>query len=493
MASILFLLSLVHLQARLPTCTCVCSDGAMSPKCTKCHSAPPNLSQIDAPGDCSHNTNYTCWHYLINNQYDYNDIDVVCILDRIYNGQYQTRPDCCSSMYTTKNSSLLPYSISVISPSSHSKKFVTNDVYVKDSSGNFIPYVPPPLPVIDFPGLAALALNGSIRYDNNTCSGRCCKKAVLNKKPIKPRCDDWKSCAVLNSTSDYPPCTAAATTDWTRCTAWVPCDMKDQNYISPIYITLLSFLLCCYIFLVYAFIPMKWQSITFCFWLVYFIVYTVVILCAVSSAQGFLVWIGTTEVNMDYIAYQSCVDYCNQNENVVMDKFCNDVGPNPYALFPADNNTHLAGGACPSSDADENVYCASCLDHTSDWTILRDAALFSVIRGIVGWFLFFVLRMFAANNAYSNYLDKMTGTIDEDDACVQDSIRMVIILNMLFSVVSIGFEALYINRITRWQGLQYMDKAVRTDFPLLGISQSFLTFDIVFIVFSACLGWHMDD
>ena len=400
------LLPLVHCKGGNLLCTCVCSDGAMSRGCTKCRTAPPSRSQYDALGDCSHNTNYTCWHYLINNQYDYNDIGVVCILDRIYNGQYQTRADCCSSKYTTKNASLLPYSVSVISPRSYSKNFLTKDVYVKDSSGHFIPYIPPPLPVIDFPELAALVLNESIKYDNTTCSGRCCKKAVLNKRPNKPDCDDWKSCAVLNSTSDYPPCTAATTTDWTQCTAWVPCDLEKLNLTSAVYVGFFIFFPCCYFFFVFGLIG--YQSLTFCFWYLYFVVYTVVTLLAVLSTQAFLDWTAATEVDMDCIAYQSCVDYCNHNENVVMDKFCNDVGSNPYALFPADNNTHLAGGACPSSDADENIYCASCLAHTSDWTILRDAALFSLIRGIAGWFLFFVLRIFAANNAYSNYVRKST-------------------------------------------------------------------------------------
>ena len=185
-------------------CYCQCSDSPSSPQCTKCIGTDDNCSKFQE----------TCRYYESIHAPN-------CQNERVINGVYQTKSDCCSDQFVSQNFSTSPNYINI-----------RGQVFFKNYNTNlFVLYQPDYPPSIDFPDQS---------YDNTTCAHRCCRKARMI---TASNCtSDWKACAVADSNGI--PCDANKTIG---CSIWIPCDDEtNQAFFGGFSFSVLFVIYCCF-------------------------------------------------------------------------------------------------------------------------------------------------------------------------------------------------------------------------------------------------------
>ena len=353
-------------------CDCTCADGPLTYGCSACSDGDSGL--------CTDSPEYTCWYQLINNG---------CAASRIQNGVYQTLANCCAEWVSTAFDAISKYIL------------VNGIMYYKNYATKTLePYVPSLSPQMPFPGLDSTSMAS---YDNTTCAGRCCRRATLITEPSRtPGCaDNWKNCVSETANADHLPACTNATAE-SNCLVWVPCDPNDRY----------DFWIACVIFTCMGLLP----TMTSCFvsgyardpftvyelgiisarpangqWF-HVIPYWALIVVSLLVASDYQQWKASTEVSMQYISYQSCVDYCNSVEgdaDVTIYKFCaeNYTAAHAYAIWPADMNPLLSQEGCPDlfEISSNMIFCTSCLAHENDWIHLDQAVVFLLCQCYITW------------------------------------------------------------------------------------------------------------
>ena len=319
-------------------CYCQCSDSPSSPQCTKC---------IGTDGNCS-KFQETCRYYESIHAPN-------CQNERVINGVYQTKSDCCSDQFISQNFSTSPNYINI-----------RGQVFFKNYNTNlFVLYQPDYPPSIDFPDQS---------YDNTTCAHRCCRKARMI---TASNCtSDWKACAVADSNGI--PCDANKTIG---CSIWIPCDDEtNQAFFGGFSFSVLFVIYCCFFVLPFIRAETPYSEVLIA---IYILASVIMSSIAPVDIAKYRQWRMDTQVDMDFISYQSCVQYCNgisNDINTVANKYCGDRQYDAFlsqyfAVFPADLNPHLSSTCTRTAG-----YCDSCYEHRDDWQVLDNTAVFLIIR-----------------------------------------------------------------------------------------------------------------
>ena len=161
--------------------------------------------------------------------------------------------------------------------------------------------------LVDFPQLPALVLQNT--YNSTSCSHRCCRQAAVSKDPATvPACaTDWTACAQLDPSSILAPCRAS--TPWTRCSVWVPCDPNPRIDFA---VGLVALVLLCAapLYLLYRYhSQIVWS---YPVWIQVGVGVLNKVLCGWSLfyASDFLHWNASTEVLPKFLATQTCLETC---------------------------------------------------------------------------------------------------------------------------------------------------------------------------------------
>jgi len=128
--------------------------------------------------------------------------------------------------------------------------------------------------------------------------------------------------------------------------------------------------------------------------------------CSIVIASEYEHFAETTEVKLDFVSYQHCVEFCNHyipwDTDSIGDKlntyqkfYCRDAAYNlsGFDIFRADHNQRPGSSECPTSwtlgigGSFEGWYCSSCFERRDDWGHLRAVSEFNRIRGYVLWSL----------------------------------------------------------------------------------------------------------
>ena len=353
---------------------CKCSYGPNDRRCSRC--------KISGDEVCK--TEDTCWDATLKER--------DCVRTYIEGGQLYTKSDCCA------NGTLANFD------SAKDVLSVGGATFVKDTiTKRFVPYTASALPIEPFPGLAAVfraSVGRTTQYDNYTCAGRCCRKALVRVNVSEvPKCssttDDWRSCVQFGPNA-YALCVnrfvaaeqqGVAASAAPPCNVWIPCEDNDGADS-----TMLIAVFGCVSLLIWAAVAVRWccwerklctdvgvDIFVLVPWLAFFI-NCLLNAAAVRAASDVAYWIEHTEVDLAYASYQACVEACNgfAYPSVVRDKFCaDDYEANDLAIWEADRNpiAYEGGGSepCPTGVGPYG-YCRRCEDHANDWVILRDAA-----------------------------------------------------------------------------------------------------------------------
>lgn len=210
-----------------------------------------------------------------------------------------------------------------------------------------------PTTTVEFSGLTT----DPTTYDNTTCANRCCRRAVLETEPDEACYANWRHCASLGG--DAPFCGVGQSSN---CSVWVPCEANDRVaamfwWFMPLLVTVLM-LFIGFIF-AYESLISAYQSKTYDFtaevaelilwaWLVIMLSFSVV------ANSDFVHWKASTEVDLRYVMYQSCREFCNG------------------IRFNA-----------PS-------FCSRCWDRADDWVSVQNASQFLFYFPLVQWLLLIV-------------------------------------------------------------------------------------------------------
>ena len=442
-------------------CNCTCADGPLSDGCSAC-----------SDGDSGSCPQHTCWYQLINNG---------CAASRIQNGVYQTLANCCAEWVSTAFDAVSEYII--VNGIMYYKNYVTKTLD---------PYAPSLSPQMPFPGLDSTSMAS---YDNTTCAGRCCRRAMLITEPSRtPGCaDNWKNCVSETADADRLPACTNATAE-SNCLVWVPCDPNDRYdfWIACVIFTcmgLLPTMTSCFVkgyapdpFTAYklSIIPTRPENER---WLPV-VPYWVLIVISLLVASDYQQWKASTEVSMQYISYQSCVDYCNGVEDdgyVTRYRFCaeNYTAAHAYAIWPADMNPLLSHGGCPNIlEIDTNmIFCTTCLAHENDWIHLDQAVVFLLCQCYITWPLIMVayyacrMKNWCIHNGFES-----RGVYDACSACGQYACNFLAAAHAGLFVAASFYTAGFT--------IQYGLFHINTNFSSLSV-QSVCT---AWIVFDACYG-----
>jgi hypothetical protein len=126
--------------------------------------------------------------------------------------------------------------------------------------------------------------------------------------------------------------------------------------------------------------------------------------CAIVIAWEYEHFAQSTEVHLDFVSYQHCVEYCNRRIpwdteqignrlNMYQMFYCRDAKYDltGFDLFPANRNQRPGSSECPTSwklgvgDSFDGWYCSSCFERRGDWAHLADISEYNRVRGFVFW------------------------------------------------------------------------------------------------------------
>ena len=195
---------------------------------------------------------------------------------------------------------------------------------------------------------------------------------------------DWKACAVADSNGI--PCNANKTIG---CIIWIPCDDETNQasfVLGGFSFPVLFAIYCCFFILPFirAETPHS-EVITHSEVIIAIYILASVIMSSIAPVDiaKYRQWRMDTQVDMDFISYQSCIQHCNgisNDINTVANKYCGDKQYDAYlsqyyAVFPSDHNPHLSSTCTRTAG-----YCDSCYEHRDDWQVLDTTAVFLLIR-----------------------------------------------------------------------------------------------------------------
>lgn len=407
-------------------------------------------------------------------------------------GVYMARPNCCAQWQTPAFDSLPDPLV------------IGGTTYYKDHQ-RFFEYTTNPPPQHEFPGISALALsNWTLPYDNTTCKDRCCRRAIVNTPTAE--CEfDWRQCAKLIQKGDPNPQPCSSEIN-EQCATWVPCDVNDRG---SLFVELISPLLMSAVymaFLVYVLIVNRRPKTDFFqpdfkayrpFFGGLFLVFIIMSLFALAAVSDYEQWLSQTEVNLEFVSYQSCVAYCNrgQGASTTQSRFCADP-PNPqYALFPEDFNRKFNVPCPPDNPLDPYVaatYCRSCHDHISDWQSLDQAVRHLKIKTYLLWAL---MLLFAAIDLAEHYT---THEGQQLSLYLQWALRWECIL------LGLAFAACFVSDIyfaSRTRGLfsirdyigSYPSRGQTVPISVSDVCCSFIAYDGVFVLMLSTLLFPISD
>ena len=266
--------------------------------------------------------------------------------------------------------------------------------------------------VLQPPSTQFVALLNPPSYDNTTCAGRCCKRVEVSQAPDAACIADWKTCARLSPESIKPPCGAGVSFP---CTAWVPCDRLawPEGVLVLFILTVVAlFLPCVKCMCVQANdIELFRKKAAFDGLFIFvLIILGAFYASAIVVASDYEHFAEVTETSLEFVSYQSCVDYCNHfipwdtdNYDLRLETYqmfyCRDAKYDltGFNIFPADRNQRPGSSECPTSwniwsrNSFYGWYCSSCFERRGEWTYLRDLSRFNRIRGFVFWTVLLVV------------------------------------------------------------------------------------------------------
>jgi len=388
-------------------------------------------------------------------------------------GVYQKRSDCCAP-WRDQPFEQLPTLLKV-----------DEIVYLKDKyAKRFRNYVPVLPPQVEFPGINALASsNWTIKYDNTTCRNRCCRKATVHTFDCGL---DWQKCSILDRGESYPPCTAESSGS---CAAWVPCDINDLGRFFVVwgFLFALSEL---YIFLYVCFLsPGEMNNGMFMFvW--FFQVFVVISSLSLVSVFDYELWASQSQVDMEFISYQSCVAYCNSNKDdvaLILNKFCGDDPKSRYAVFEEDFNIFLSNtNACPSylyMTASEK-YCSKCQDHLDEWKTLDSAVDFLKWRTYVVWAIWLLI---AATHLVGDLLEMENWINKTRSVYFNFIVKTGVFFLWMASFVCFFFDCYYAYQFNAMSGMGTYTTTYPGNFPARDLCDAFVAYDILFTLVALCL------
>ena len=252
---------------------------------------------------------------------------------------------------------------------------------------------------VEFPGEDSVLYNADNQYTNLSCSAFSCRSVSVFRGGFDHVCGGGLypngDCVEYDAPRDwYAPLCHNSTA--IKCVIWVPTReltggdwMKGLLVVVSVVGVLVLFVLLCVTI---------WSGndansagcvdlvMMITWWLFSFILseITVIALCRLNE------WLLLTEVDMDYITYQTCIRECSQfadtSINVARVNQCEDRGVS-------------CGGALSAGAA---VSCRSCQSHRSDWVNLVVFAWFLKALAIYHWGVFFMYTLAIRNRATWN-------------------------------------------------------------------------------------------
>ena len=267
--------------------------------------------------------------------------------------------------------------------------------------------------VLQPPSIQFIALLNPLSYDGTTCAGRCCKRVEVSRAPDAAcTAADWKACARLSRDSIVPRCAAGVPFP---CTAWVPCEDDRPAWLQGVLVLfVLTVVILIYPCVKNCIVDGRGDSdgseyvfkknffdLAICVALVTMVVFYAFAIIIASDYEHFA---ESTEMNLDFISYQHCVEYCNHRIpwdtdaigvklNTYQMFYCRDSAYDLKGLdvFPADHNQRPGSSECPTSwrfgigGSFDGWYCSSCYERRVNWNILRDMSNYNKIRGYLLW------------------------------------------------------------------------------------------------------------
>ena len=360
-------------------CSCTCGMKKTDPLCNQCRRVFNTTYGVQSRNNgCI----MTCWDFLMSGQ------NV-----QVFDGVVHTRNTSCSPWISEEfNKSTQFYTID-------------GDLFVKNYKLSLLerPEMPPLPPVNSFPGLLAVMNQGNKdMYDNTTCSGRCCKLAVVTRDLVSQECDrDITVCTSTEYGSNIPMCVDDALAP--RCMVWIQCKPNDRFDFWIFFVIVFVVWLVLFISSVFVTCGACISCASTSMWIMSAFALLVAFLSIVADSD-YSHWAANTLVDKNYASYQSCVTYCNAAPKVgslVGDKdiamnMCadGDNAHNPFAVWPANFNVYIDPQIkCASGMTSSLSYCSSCLSVASDWKKTKDAAYYVRVKSyfIVGFWLVFCL------------------------------------------------------------------------------------------------------
>jgi hypothetical protein len=351
--------------------------------------------------------------------------------------------------------------------------------------------------VLQPPSIPFVSLLDPPTYDNTTCAGRCCKRVEVSRAPDAECRADWRACAQLSRDSTAPRCGEGF-----PCTAWVPCEDHGSVWkggllalliltvLTCIYLVLRCGFVCCRSTAMDDYVRRRWALDVGIF--LALVITAIYFGSAIVIAWDYQHFAQSTEMQLDFVSYQHCTEYCNHriqwetdyngnNLNMYSMFYCRDAKYNltGFDLFPANRNQRPGSSECPSSwtlgvgGSFEGWYCSSCFERRGDWVNLNDISKYNEVRGYVFWSLLLGVSFLGVLMHVAQWLD-----YDETRMVLLQCMLIVLMVSAAGHLICVALDSMFLYNLDIHPGAKITSGVVNS-FDALGFYRASIFVDLV--------------